>query len=56
VGQHNGKRQAREQAKEAQTNQVKNRYDERELTVREIAEAFNITPPTVYRALSDPRQ
>lgn len=36
---------------EAQKKQVKKLYDERELTVREIAEMFNITPPTVYRAL-----
>ena len=32
--------------------QVKKLYDERELTVREIAARFNITPPTVYRAIS----
>ena len=38
---------------EAQKKQVKKLYDERELTVREIAEMFNITPPTVYRALED---
>jgi Site-specific recombinases, DNA invertase Pin homologs len=35
----------------AQKRQVKRLYDERELTVREIAGMFNITPPTVYRAL-----
>jgi len=36
---------------EAQKKQVKKLYDERELTVREIAALFAITPPTVYRAL-----
>ena len=36
---------------EAQKKQLKKLYDERELTVREIAEMFNITPPTVYRAI-----
>jgi DNA invertase Pin-like site-specific DNA recombinase len=36
---------------QAQKKQVKKLYDERELTVREIAEMFNITAPTVYRAL-----
>lgn len=36
---------------EAQKRQVKKLYDARELTVREIAALFNITPPTVYRAL-----
>jgi len=36
---------------QAQKKQVKKLYDERELTVREIADMFNITPPTVYRAL-----
>ncbi len=36
---------------EAQRQQVKNFYDARELTVREIAALFNVTPPTVYRAL-----
>jgi Fe2+ or Zn2+ uptake regulation protein len=30
---------------------VKKLYDAKELTVREIASLFNITPPTVYRAL-----
>jgi len=34
-----------------QKKQVKKLYDERELTVGEIAEMFNITPPTVYRAI-----
>ena len=34
-----------------QKKQVKKLYDERELTVGEIAEIFNITPPTVYRAI-----
>jgi len=37
----------------AQKKHVKKLYDERELTVREIAEMFNITPPTVYAALKD---
>jgi DNA invertase Pin-like site-specific DNA recombinase len=37
-----------------QKKQVKKLYDERELTVREIAATFNITPPTVYRALEAP--
>ncbi len=42
---------------EAQKKQVKKLYDARELTVREIAALFNITPPTVYRALETaPRQ
>jgi len=36
---------------ESQKKQVKKLYDARELTVREIAALFNITPPTVYRAL-----
>ena len=36
---------------DAQKRQVKKLYDARELTVREIAEMFNITPPTVYRAI-----
>ena len=36
---------------ETQKKQVKKLYDARELTVREIAALFNITPPTVYRAL-----
>ena len=36
---------------EAQKKQVKKLYDAKELTVREIAALFNITPPTVYRAL-----
>ena len=36
---------------DAQKKQVKKLYNERELTVREIAALFNITPPTVYRAL-----
>ena len=36
---------------EVQKKQVKRLYDERELTVREIAALFNITSPTVYRAL-----
>ena len=38
---------------EVQKKQVKKLYDERELTVREIAEMFNVTPPTVYRAMSE---
>ena len=38
---------------EAQKKQVKKLYDARELTVREIASLFNITPPTVYRALEN---
>ena len=41
---------------EAQKKQVKKFYDERELTVREIAEMFSITPPTVYRALENSEQ
>ena len=36
---------------EAQKKQVKKLYDAREHTVREIAQMFNITAPTVYRAL-----
>ena len=36
---------------DAQRQQVKKLYDAKELTVREIAALFNITPPTVYRAL-----
>jgi DNA invertase Pin-like site-specific DNA recombinase len=36
---------------EAQKKQVQTLYAARELTVREIAALFNITPPTVYRAL-----
>ena len=36
---------------DAQKRQVRKLYDARELTVREIAEMFNITPPTVYRAI-----
>lgn len=36
---------------EAQKKQVRKLYDARELTVREIAEMFKITPPTVYRAV-----
>ena len=36
---------------EAQKKQVKKLYDAKELTVREIAALFNITPPTVYRAI-----
>jgi len=36
---------------EAQKKQVKKLYDERDLTVREIAAMFHITAPTVYRAL-----
>ena len=39
---------------EAQKQQVKKLYDAKELTVREIAALFNITPPTVYRALEVP--
>jgi DNA invertase Pin-like site-specific DNA recombinase len=37
---------------EAQKQQVKKLYDAKKLTVREIAALFNITPPTVYRALA----
>jgi DNA invertase Pin-like site-specific DNA recombinase len=36
---------------DAQKKQVKKLYYAKELTVREIASLFNITPPTVYRAL-----
>jgi DNA invertase Pin-like site-specific DNA recombinase len=36
---------------DAQKAQVKKHYDAKELTIREIAALFNITPPTVYRAL-----
>lgn len=36
---------------EAQKKQVKALYEAKELTVREIGALFNITPPTVYRAL-----
>jgi DNA invertase Pin-like site-specific DNA recombinase len=36
---------------DAQKKQVKTLYDAKELTVREIAALFNITPPTVYRTL-----
>ena len=36
---------------EAQKKQVQTLYAAKELTVREIAALFNITPPTVYRAL-----
>lgn len=36
---------------EAQKKQVRKLYDAKELTVREIAGLFNITAPTVYRAL-----
>jgi len=36
---------------EAQKKQVQTLYAARELTVREIAALFNITPPTVYRAI-----
>ena len=41
---------------EAQKKQIRKLYDERELTVREIAEMFNVTPPTVYRALETSEQ
>ena len=41
---------------EAQKKQVKKLYDERELTVRAISEMFNVTPPTVYRALEPSEQ
>jgi DNA invertase Pin-like site-specific DNA recombinase len=34
-----------------QKKQVEKLYDERELTVGEITKMFNITPPTVYRAI-----
>jgi len=37
---------------EVQRKLVKKLYDERKHTVREIAGMFNITPPTVYRAMS----
>lgn len=40
---------------DAQKKQVKKLYDERELTVREIAEMFSITPPTVYGAIAEPK-
>ena len=36
---------------EAQRKQVKKLYDAKELTVREIAALFSVTPPTVYRAI-----
>ena len=36
---------------EVQKKQIRKLYAERELTVRAIAEMFNITPPTVYRAI-----
>ena len=36
---------------EAQRKQVRTLYEARELTVREIAELFRISPPSVYRAL-----
>ena len=36
---------------EAQKKQVQTLYAAKELTVREIAALFNVTPPTVYRAL-----
>jgi DNA invertase Pin-like site-specific DNA recombinase len=35
-----------------QKKQVRTLYAAKELTVREIAALFNITPPTVYRALA----
>lgn len=38
---------------ELQKKQVRKLYEERGGTVREIAARFNITPPTVYRALED---
>lgn len=38
---------------EAQKEQVKKLYNAKELTVREIASLFGVTPPTVYRALED---
>jgi DNA invertase Pin-like site-specific DNA recombinase len=41
---------------EAQKKQIRKLYDERELTVREIAEMFSVTPPTVYRALETSEQ
>ena len=34
-----------------QKKQVEKLYDERELTVGQITKMFNITPPTVYRAI-----
>ena len=34
-----------------QKEQIRKLYNARELTVKEIAGLFNITPPTVYRAL-----
>lgn len=36
-----------------QREQIKKLYDAKELTVREIASMFSITPPTVYRAMKD---
>jgi DNA invertase Pin-like site-specific DNA recombinase len=36
---------------DAQRKQVKKLYEAKELTVREIAGLFGITPPTVYRAI-----
>ena len=38
---------------ELQKKQVRKLYEERKETVREIAAGFNITPPTVYRALEE---
>jgi DNA invertase Pin-like site-specific DNA recombinase len=38
---------------EAQKQQVRKLYDAKELTVREISALFGITPPTVYRAITD---
>lgn len=38
---------------EAQQEQIKKLYDQRELTVREIAALFGVTAPTVYRALGE---
>jgi len=35
----------------AQQEQIRKLYEERELTVREIAALFSVTAPTVYRAL-----
>lgn len=38
---------------QAQKAQIQKLYNEREMTVREIASLFSITSPTVYRALGD---
>ncbi len=38
---------------EAQQGQIRKLYEQRELTVREIAALFSVTAPTVYRALGE---